>query len=165
MHKHSLAVLALVLALCAPARAANDSFVINGLPFITAVPGGYLPAFAAYFPNGLGTTTPMSVANGFPPTNSPVTGTFGASGVSATFTPSSPAAFNIFLGAGAGAIHLEKRIASTGTWSIIDAAGTQLYTWTTFSAAFVEQVSEEQYGIEYRLNCTQVTTPISYIIK
>lgn len=49
--------LALLALLCAPiARAANDSFTVNGLPFITSVPGGYLSAFAAYFPNGLGTS-------------------------------------------------------------------------------------------------------------
>jgi hypothetical protein len=59
---HALAVAAALLR--APlARAANDTFSVNGLPFYTAVPGGYLPAVAAYFPNGLGSpAAPLSVA-------------------------------------------------------------------------------------------------------
>jgi len=36
-----------------PAAAANDSFLVNGAPIAATATGGYLPATAAYFPNGL----------------------------------------------------------------------------------------------------------------
>jgi len=45
---------ALALALMsAPAYAANDVFTVNGASIAATAPGGYLPAVAAYFPNGL----------------------------------------------------------------------------------------------------------------
>jgi hypothetical protein len=45
---------ALALALTtAPAFAASDAFTFNGAPIFAQAAGGYLPAMAAYFPNGL----------------------------------------------------------------------------------------------------------------
>ncbi len=55
---------ALSLALMAlPADAANDAFAVNGAALSATAAGGYLPAFAAYFPNGLGTTANPLVFN------------------------------------------------------------------------------------------------------
>lgn len=84
MKKIHARLLGLALAgamLCAPmARAANDTFNINGLPFFTSVPGGFLPAFAAYFPNGLGgPTNPLTVAPPVPATLYNVPATLSAS--------------------------------------------------------------------------------------
>ena len=51
--KRLVCALSLALALPSPSRAANDNFTVNGSAIGSLAPGGYLPGFAAYFPNGL----------------------------------------------------------------------------------------------------------------
>jgi hypothetical protein len=154
-----LGALALAAALlCAPlARAANDTFSVNGLPFLTSVPGGYLPAFAAYFPNGLGTTTPLSVAGVYAASGvASVESTFSATGNSAAFTPIYGRNFNIsIIGTFVGTIQLQRYIDATIGWVPITAAGTPLLTWTGPAS---EMWSESQVGVLYRLSMTAYTS-------
>ena len=86
----------------------------------------------------------------------PVTGTFltTATGQSASFTPIGGRSFNVSVNFGSGAtgsIQLEWYVNSAIGWSIITAAGTQLYVWTGSAS---EQVQTDQFNTQFRLNCT-----------
>lgn len=99
-----------------------------------------------------------------------VTGSFSATGQSATFKPKIRAmawgAFNLFLnGAGTATVELEKSYdpdAVSPTWHKIYAGGVQLYKWNYAGTALTEVVDEPSAGVGYRLNCTAYTSAVSY---
>lgn len=86
----------------------------------------------------------------------PVTGSFGAAGQSATFSPMPGRDFNVSLwGTFSGTVQLERSLDGAANWLPITAAGTQLYQWT---APASETASEAEAGVLYRLNCTAYTS-------
>lgn len=93
-----------------------------------------------------------------------ITGTFTATGQSASLTPEvtgdikDSVPFNVSLtGTFVGTVQLERRFTATGgtTWHPITAAATQIGIWTAPSS---ETFEECQAGVEYRLNCTAYTS-------
>lgn len=94
----------------------------------------------------------------------PVTGSFAATGQSASFLPS-PAkrdqngAFNIALtGTAVATVQLEKSFDGGTTWCAIYAGGIQLKQWSYSSGNFAETATESEAGVLYRLNCTAFTS-------
>jgi len=84
-----------------------------------------------------------------------VSGTFSATGHSASFTPLAGRGFNITAsGTFSASFQLERSFNGT-TWFPITAAGTQLYVWT---APESEQAQEDENSVKYRLNCTAYTS-------
>jgi hypothetical protein len=85
-----------------------------------------------------------------------VTGTFTATGQSASFTPICGRPFNVTLsGTFVASVQLERSFDAGSNWHPITAAGTQLYAWT---AAASETAEEHESGPIYRLNCTAYTS-------
>lgn len=97
-------------------------------------------------------TTPNCPASGV----TAVSGTFVATGQSATFIPIAGRAFNISLwGTFVATVQLERSFDGGTTWLPLTAAGTQLYVWT---APASELAQDDEYGVRYRLNCTAYTS-------
>lgn len=89
-----------------------------------------------------------------------ITGSFTATGQSASFAPFSqpvpPRDFNVSLwGTFSATVQLERSLDNGSTWLPITAAGTQLYVWTTPASEVVE---EPEASVIYRLNCTAFTS-------
>ena len=85
-----------------------------------------------------------------------VTGTFTATGQSASFDPLQGRNFNISLwGTFVATVQLERSFDSGTTWLPITAAGTHLFKWT---APASEQNQEDEYIVIFRLNCTSFTS-------
>ncbi len=90
-----------------------------------------------------------------------VSGSFAATGQSATFTPfirrpNVGYGFNISIyGTFVGSVQLERSFDGGSNWLPLTAAGTQLYKWT---APASEQAEETVDGTIYRLNCTAYTS-------
>lgn len=94
-----------------------------------------------------------------------VTGSFTATGQSATFAPrvaprdTNSGAFNIALsGTGVASIQLEKSFDNGTTWCAVYAGGTQLYQWSYNSSNLTESAEETESGVLYCLNCTAYTS-------
>lgn len=91
-----------------------------------------------------------------PSAKTAITGTFAATGQSASFTPIAGREFNVTLrGTFVATVQLERSFDAGANWSPITAAGTQLYLWT---APASETAEEPQYGVLYRLNDTAYTS-------
>lgn len=95
----------------------------------------------------------------------PVTGTFTATGQSASFTPLTPTpavengTFNIALtGTAVASVQLEKSFDGGTTWCQLWAGGTQLKQWSYNSVNIAESWEETEAGVVYRLNCTAYTS-------
>lgn len=95
----------------------------------------------------------------------PTTGTFVATGPSASFAPTvgtrntNTGQFNIFLsGTAVATVALERSSDNGTTWFGIFAAGIQLYTWTYTGTNISETAEEPEAGVRYRLNCTAYTS-------
>ena len=100
-----------------------------------------------------------------------VTGSFTATGQSASFVPQSdtsgryPKQFNVMArGTFVGTVRLEQSFDNESNWSVCsrDSAGTDA-SWT---APFRVVVEEPEAGVLYRLNCTAYTSgTINYRIS
>lgn len=87
--------------------------------------------------------------------NPAVTGTFAATGQSASFAPLGRD-FNVSLwGTFVGSVQLERTFDNGANWLPITADGTQLYVWT---APASESASDPEQQPVYRLNCTAYTS-------
>ena len=86
-----------------------------------------------------------------------VTGTFSATGQSASFAPQrtgnkAPATFNVTMrGTFSATVQLERSFDNGTNWHPITAVGTAVYVWT---APCSEVAEEPEEGVIYRLNCT-----------
>lgn len=94
-----------------------------------------------------------------------VTGSFTATGQSATFAPrigerqTQSGNFNIALtGTATLGLQLERSFDNGTTWCQITAAGTQLYVWSYTGTNISETAEECEPGVIYRLNCTSFTS-------
>lgn len=94
-----------------------------------------------------------------------VTGSFTATGQSASFAPkvgersTTPGMFNIGLsGTAVATVQLEKSFDNGTTWHLIYAGGSQLKVWTYNSINLAEVQQEVEQGVLYRLNCTAYTS-------
>lgn len=94
-----------------------------------------------------------------------VTGTFTATGQSASFSPTQAdrstqsGTFNVALtGTASATVQLERSFDGGTTWCEIWAGGAQLYEWTYASTNLSETVEECEEGVLYRLNCTSYTS-------
>ena len=86
----------------------------------------------------------------------PVTGTFTATGQSASFDPLAGRKFNITLwGTFSATVQLERSFDGGTTWQYLTSGGTQTYKWTAIAS---EQNQEDEYIAIYRLNCTAFTS-------
>ena len=86
----------------------------------------------------------------------PVTGTFAATGRSASFAPLADRAFNVTLwGVFAAEARLERSFDEGATWFPLTAAGQPLYD---FTAPASEVAQEAEAGVLYSLNCTSFTS-------
>jgi hypothetical protein len=106
-------------------------------------------------------------ARGIPSTNAvgagylasgldPVASTFTATGQSSALTPVAGRGFNISLwGTFVATVRLERSFDGGTTWLPITANGTGLMN---FTAACSEQWSDDEVGVQYRLNCTAYTS-------
>lgn len=104
-----------------------------------------------------------------------VTGTFTATGQSASLNPYASArsttnAFNIVLwGTAVATVALERSFDNGTTWVKLYAGGTQLYRWVYDGSTLVnisETAEEPEQGVLYRLNCTAYTSgTLSYRIS
>lgn len=105
----------------------------------------------------------MPIFNGEPSGRAPVTGTFGATGASASFSPVCGRDFNVAIsGTFVGVAQLERSFDGS-TWFPITAHGVQLYAWSSPAA---ESFCEPEYGVLYRWNCTAYTSgTINYRIS
>lgn len=92
--------------------------------------------------------------------NAVVSGTKTATGASAWFRPIYGRDFNVWIwGTYAATCQIERSFDAGATASFpITAAGTQLYVWSTANATVSETLSESEYGVSYRLNCTAYTS-------
>jgi len=88
----------------------------------------------------------------------PVTGSFAATGTSASFTPIAGRGFNVSLwGAFSGSVQLERSFDSGTTWLQAAAARTAPDTFVCLDA---------ESGVQYRLNCTVYSSgPINYRVS
>ena len=125
----------------------NPSQIGNPMTAWTGTPDG--PSAASVNATGSGFAASQLAA---------VTGTFSATGQSASFAPLPGRDFNIYLGAGTCTVQLECCPPDSSTWHIITAAGTQLEKWTNPAAAFMEQWACSEAGARFRLNCTAYTS-------
>ena len=105
------------------------------------------------------------------PLVTPVSGSFSATGQSATFQPiimglTQVANFNVTLGGSSWvgvSVQLERSFDQGATWYPLTAAGSQIYIWT--SPKDSEPVQEVTPGVFYRLNCTSYTSgAVTYLI-
>jgi hypothetical protein len=94
-----------------------------------------------------------------------VTGSFVATGQSASFTPNisdrstKAGAFNVSLtGTAVATVQLEKSFDNGTTWCLIYGGGSQLYVWSYNSVNLAEQAQESEQPVLYRLNCTGYTS-------
>jgi hypothetical protein len=94
-----------------------------------------------------------------------VTGSFTATGQSATFAPrvgerlTQSGQFNVALtGTAVATVQLERSFDNGVTWTAIYAGGTQLYSWSYSSGNLSESAEECEPGVIYRLNCTAYTS-------
>lgn len=90
-----------------------------------------------------------------------LTGTFAATGQSASFLPDGVAdglvrSFNISLwGTFVGTVQLERSFDNGTTWLPLTTNGTQVNKYTAPCSEYVE---ESEVGVLYRLNCTAYTS-------
>jgi hypothetical protein len=87
------------------------------------------------------------------------TGTFTATGQSASFTPATPdnnrGPFNMSLwGTFVGTVQVERSFDGGTTWLPLTALGTAI----PFTAPCSEVFEELEFGVQYRLNCTAYTS-------
>ena len=88
-------------------------------------------------------------------TLTPVTGTFAATGQSASVAPVTGRAFNVSLwGTFSATIRLERSFDGSN-WLPLTANGTVL---ESFTGACSDQWQEDEVGVQYRLNCTAYTS-------
>jgi hypothetical protein len=94
-----------------------------------------------------------------------VTGSFTATGQSASFTPrvatrdTQSGNFSVWLsGTAVASVQLEASFDNGTTWCQIYAGGSQLYVWSYNSVNLKEAVEECEQGVIYRLNCTAYTS-------
>jgi len=101
--------------------------------------------------------------NNSPSGKTATTGAFTATGQSTVFSPIAGRSFNITLsGTFAATVQLERSFDGSN-WFPITANGTQL---EKFTAAVSEQWSDDEAGVQYRLNCTAYTSgTVSYRIS
>ena len=86
----------------------------------------------------------------------PVTGTFTATGQSASFPPFAGSDFNVSLwGTFVASIQLERSFDNGTTWLPVTAGGSALYA---FTAPASEIATEPEQGVIYRWNCTAFTS-------
>lgn len=93
-----------------------------------------------------------------------VTGTFTAIGNSAAFTPIAGRSFNVTRhGSGTASVRLTRSFDGGGSWFPITANGIPVMT---FTAPFSEQWSDEEAGVQYRLECTAFSSgPVTFRIS
>lgn len=85
-----------------------------------------------------------------------VTGAFSAIGNSAAFTPIAGRSFNVTRnGSGTATVRLTRSFDSGTTWLPLTANGVAIMTFTD---VFSEQWSDDEVGVQYRLECTSYTS-------
>ena len=88
----------------------------------------------------------------------PVTGTFSATGQSASFAPVGGRGFNASLwGTFSATVQIERSFDGGTTWLILTANGTQLEKFAG-SQVISENLQEDESGVLYRFNCTAYTS-------
>lgn len=116
------------------------------------------PTFAATIP----------FANGTPYTTGTLTAANGAGSESNYVIPIPGKGFNVLLtGTAVASVVLERSFDDGATWVGKYAAGTQLYTWPSYSGTPVsESVSEPEFNVYYRLRVVSLTSgTITYRIS
>lgn len=115
--------------------------------------------------SALSVTNPLfvSLSNGASGV-SPVTGSFTATGQSASFAPVCGRSFNVsLLGTFVASVRLERSFDGGVTWLPLTAQGISLCVWTV---PVSESWDEAEYGVLYRLNCTAYTSgTVSYRVS
>ncbi len=88
----------------------------------------------------------------------PVTGSFTATGQSASWVPAAGQGFNIHItGTFVGTVQLERRL--NGVWAPLTfSAGGNTTQMEQFAAPASDIWIEPSYGVSYRLNCTAYTS-------
>lgn len=116
----------------------------------------------AGFPSVLSAQPTNPVGAGYLPTGiSPVTGTFTATPQTSALSPFVPLAgrpFNVSLwGTFSATVQLERSFDGGTTWLQLTSNGTQVEKFTG-STVISESVTENEAGVQYRLNCTAYTS-------
>lgn len=162
------ATLASILAklITAPATeakqdAANTSLAsiagyLDTVEALIAAGNALLTAHSGYLDGVEGLLAAKTIASGRPA----VSGTFAATGQSAVFAPISGRDFNVTIAGGAGAVQMERSFDAGATWFVSITDSVRVALPPSFT------LSEPEYGVQYRLNCTAFTTgPITYRVS